>query len=45
MKRHNIDHNVYGHTDFGTFTLLMRQPFAALQVRPYGQEEWKWVGR
>ena len=43
MKEHNIEHNVYGHTDFGTFTLLMRQPVAALQVRPYGQEEWKWV--
>ena len=43
MKEHKIEHNVYGHTDFGTFTLLMRQPVAALQVRPYGQEEWKWV--
>ena len=43
MKEHNIEHNVYGHTDFGTFTLLMRQPVAALQVRPYGAEEWKWV--
>lgn len=43
MKQHKIDHNVYGHTDFGTFTLLMRQPVAGLQVRPYGEEEWKWV--
>jgi isopenicillin N synthase-like dioxygenase len=43
MKEHNIEHNVYGHTDFGTFTLLMRQPVAALQVRPYGEEQWKWV--
>lgn len=43
MKEHNIEHNVYGHTDFGTFTLLMRQPVAGLQVRPYGEEEWKWV--
>jgi isopenicillin N synthase-like dioxygenase len=43
MKKHDIEHNVYGHTDFGTFTLLMRQPVAALQVRPFGTEEWKWV--
>lgn len=43
MKQHNIDHNVYGHTDFGTFTLLMRQPVAGLQVRPYRETEWKWV--
>jgi isopenicillin N synthase-like dioxygenase len=43
MKEHKIEHNVYGHTDFGTFTLLMRQPVAALQVRPYGSETWKWV--
>ncbi len=43
MRKNNIDHNVYGHTDFGTFTLLMRQPIAGLQVRPYGAEKWKWV--
>ena len=43
MREHNIEHNVYGHTDFGTFTLLMRQPVAALQVRPCGEKEWKWV--
>ena len=43
MKENNIEHNVYGHTDFGTFTLLMRQPVAALQVRPYGEEKWKFV--
>jgi isopenicillin N synthase-like dioxygenase len=43
MRKHKIEHNVYGHTDFGTFTLLMRQPVAALQVRPYGSEKWKWV--
>lgn len=43
MREHKIEHNVYGHTDFGTFTLLMRQPVAALQVRPYGSETWKWV--
>ncbi|KAJ5478284.1 Oxoglutarate/iron-dependent dioxygenase [Penicillium desertorum] len=31
-----------GHTDFGSMTLLFRQPVAALQVRtPEG--EWKWV--
>lgn len=36
--------NVYagGHTDFGTISLLFRQPIAALQVRmPDGT--WKWV--
>lgn len=43
MKSHKIEHNVYGHTDFGSFTLLMRQPIAALQVRPYGETQWKWV--
>ena len=43
MKEHKVEHNVYGHTDFGTFTLLMRQPIAALQVRPYGETKWKWV--
>jgi isopenicillin N synthase-like dioxygenase len=43
MRKNNVEHNVYGHTDFGTFTLLMRQPVAGLQVRPYGQTEWKWV--
>ncbi|KAI6084408.1 Clavaminate synthase-like protein [Hypoxylon rubiginosum] len=33
---------VKGHTDFGSLTLLFRQPVAALQVRtPEGQ--WKWV--
>lgn len=33
---------VKGHTDFGSLTLLFRQPVAALQVRsPNG--EWKWV--
>ncbi|KAL3442282.1 hypothetical protein BJX65DRAFT_321614 [Aspergillus insuetus] len=31
-----------GHTDFGSLTLLFRQPVAALQVRtPEG--DWKWV--
>ena len=46
MKEHGVEHNVYGHTDFGTFTLLMRQPVAALQVRTAGdasEESWKWV--
>ncbi|KAJ9649817.1 hypothetical protein H2198_010857 [Neophaeococcomyces mojaviensis] len=43
MKEHKIEHNVYGHTDFGSLTLLMRQPVAALQVRPYGESQWKWV--
>ncbi|KIW81673.1 hypothetical protein Z517_04699 [Fonsecaea pedrosoi CBS 271.37] len=43
MERHSVEHNVYGHTDFGSLTLLMRQPVAALQVRPYGETEWKWV--
>ncbi|KAJ5169353.1 Oxoglutarate/iron-dependent dioxygenase [Penicillium coprophilum] len=33
---------IKGHTDFGSLTLLFRQPIAALQVRtPDG--EWKWV--
>ena len=48
MRKHGVEHNVYGHTDFGTFTLLMRQPVAALQVRTAGdggeqQSQWKWV--
>jgi isopenicillin N synthase-like dioxygenase len=36
---------IYGHTDFGTFTLLFRQPVAALQVRleDAGKDGWKWV--
>lgn len=36
--------NIYsrGHTDFGSLTLLLRQPIAALQIRmPDGS--WKWV--
>lgn len=33
---------IKGHTDFGSLTLLFRQPIASLQVRtPDGQ--WKWV--
>lgn len=31
-----------GHTDFGSLTLLFRQPVAALQVRG-GDGSWKWV--
>jgi isopenicillin N synthase-like dioxygenase len=34
---------IYGHTDFGTFTLLFRQPVAALQVRLEASDQWKWV--
>lgn len=33
---------VKGHTDFGSLTLLFRQPVAALQVRT-PEAEWKWV--
>ena len=33
---------VKGHTDFGSLTLLFRQPVAALQVRT-PSEEWKYV--
>lgn len=33
---------VKGHTDFGSLTLLFRQPVAALQVRGAGGN-WKWV--
>ncbi|EJD54164.1 Clavaminate synthase-like protein [Auricularia subglabra TFB-10046 SS5] len=34
---------VRGHTDLGSFTLLFRQPVAALQIRDPTTEEWKWV--
>ena len=38
---------VKGHTDFGSLTLLFRQPVAALQVRDpssgEGEGSWKWV--
>lgn len=34
---------VKGHTDFGSLTLLFRQPVAALQVRDPGGRGWKWV--
>ncbi|KAK0189462.1 Clavaminate synthase-like protein [Armillaria mellea] len=33
----------YGHTDLGSFTLLFRQPVAALQIRYHSTGEWKWV--
>lgn len=32
-----------GHTDLGSFTLLFRQPVAALQIRHHTTGEWKWV--
>ncbi|KAF5389157.1 hypothetical protein D9757_004944 [Collybiopsis confluens] len=32
-----------GHTDLGSFTLLFRQPVAALQIRYHTTNEWKWV--
>lgn len=32
-----------GHTDLGTFTLLFRQPAAALQIRHHTTGAWKWV--
>ncbi|KAJ3785557.1 Clavaminate synthase-like protein [Lentinula aff. detonsa] len=34
---------VPGHTDLGSFTLLFRQPVAALQIRYPSTNEWKWV--
>lgn len=33
---------IRGHTDFGTFTLLFRQPIAGLQIQT-GDDKWKWV--
>ena len=32
-----------GHTDLGSWTLLFRQPAAALQIRHHTTGEWKWV--
>ncbi|KAH9907097.1 Clavaminate synthase-like protein [Epithele typhae] len=32
-----------GHTDLGSWTLLFRQPVAALQIRHHTTNEWKWV--
>jgi isopenicillin N synthase-like dioxygenase len=34
---------VRGHTDLGSWTLLFRQPVAALQIRDHLNNEWKWV--
>jgi isopenicillin N synthase-like dioxygenase len=34
---------IAGHSDFGTFTMLFRQPIAGLQVRLEEEKEWKWV--
>ncbi|KAK5082348.1 hypothetical protein LTR05_007494 [Lithohypha guttulata] len=34
---------VKGHTDFGSLTLLFRQPIASLQVRTPDGKGWKWV--
>ena len=34
---------VPGHTDLGSWTLLFRQPVAALQIKLPKSGEWKWV--
>ncbi|KAH9829357.1 Clavaminate synthase-like protein [Rhodofomes roseus] len=34
---------VNGHTDLGSWTLLFRQPVAALQIKNHTTSEWKWV--
>ncbi|KAI0077002.1 Clavaminate synthase-like protein [Panus rudis PR-1116 ss-1] len=34
---------VKGHTDLGSWTLLFRQPVAALQIQNHKTGEWKWV--
>jgi len=34
---------VQGHTDLGSWTLLFRQPVAALQIQNPQTGEWKWV--
>ncbi|THU77004.1 Clavaminate synthase-like protein [Dendrothele bispora CBS 962.96] len=38
-----LENWVQGHTDLGSFTLLFRQPVAALQIRYHSTNEWKWV--
>ncbi|KAK0505211.1 Clavaminate synthase-like protein [Armillaria luteobubalina] len=38
-----LENWVPGHTDLGSFTLLFRQPVAALQIRYHSNNEWKWV--
>lgn len=46
MEENKLEENVYGHTDFGSLTLLMRQPVAGLQVKiedGSGEKKWKWV--
>jgi isopenicillin N synthase-like dioxygenase len=37
------DQIIAGHTDFGSFTFLFRQPIAGLQVRLDDEKEWRWV--
>ncbi|OCT53237.1 flavonol synthase [Cladophialophora carrionii] len=37
-----VTETIRGHTDFGTFTLLFRQPIAGLQIRT-ADNSWKWV--
>ncbi|PSR92048.1 2OG-Fe(II) oxygenase superfamily protein [Coniella lustricola] len=32
-----------GHTDLGTYTLLFRQPVAALQIKDHKTGAWKWA--
>ncbi|KZO99483.1 Clavaminate synthase-like protein [Calocera viscosa TUFC12733] len=32
-----------GHTDLGGFTLLFRQPVAALQIKDHTDGKWRWV--
>ncbi|KAI0760982.1 Clavaminate synthase-like protein [Trametes elegans] len=34
---------VQGHTDLGSWTLLFRQPVAALQIKNHATGEWKWA--
>lgn len=45
LERSGTAGAVTGHTDFGSFTLLFRQPVAALQIRRDGADEddWAWV--
>ncbi|KAK0457092.1 Clavaminate synthase-like protein, partial [Desarmillaria tabescens] len=42
-KNRKIMNWSYGHTDLGSFTLLFRQPVAALQILYHSIDEWKWV--
>ncbi|KAF1815662.1 Clavaminate synthase-like protein [Eremomyces bilateralis CBS 781.70] len=43
MRAKGGEEVIYGHTDFGTFTFLFRQPIAGLQVRLEEEKEWRWV--